>query len=339
MFRILAHGGERNLVRAECALDRHAIHFFRARPALRSAQDDHRPRWRAADLDLCAGLLSGKFSECPGCARSSDRVRRREVGARFRDRLLRRIQGCSQALCRTRSSSSSLVRACDRRAGDFVAIQMQNRQHRSVSRWIQELDALPASFERAGLSLAIADDASHDQIRIIERRSKGVDQRIAKFASLMHGVRRVRSAMARNTAGRRKRTKEKPHTVDVLGNFRMHFGISSFEVCAGVQGRPSVAGARNVNDICIRFPDQPVQMNVDEILPGRCAPMPQQARLDVFFCERLAQQRIIEEIDLADAEIIRGAPIAIASCSTARPRAARSVSHLRAVFRRALIFR
>ena len=39
--------------------------------------------------------------------------------------------------------------------------------------------------------------------------------------------------------------------------------------------------------------------------------MPQQARLDVLFYERLTEQRIIEEINLPDAKIIRGAPIAL----------------------------
>jgi hypothetical protein len=49
--------------------------------------------------------------------------------------------------------------SCDRGAGYFVAIQMQDRQHGSVARRIQELDSLPASFERAGLGFAVADDA------------------------------------------------------------------------------------------------------------------------------------------------------------------------------------
>src|ERR1700680_3422554 len=108
----------------------------------------------------------------------------------------------------------------------------------------------------------------------------------------MHGVWRMRSAVTGDASGRGKRTKEKAHTVDVLGNLRMHVGIRSFEVRASVKRRPSVAGSRDVNNICIGFADQPVQMHVDEILPGGCAPMPQQARLDVLFFERLTKQRI-----------------------------------------------
>jgi hypothetical protein len=43
VFGILADRCERNLVRAEGAFDRNPVDFFRARPALGRAQDDHRP--------------------------------------------------------------------------------------------------------------------------------------------------------------------------------------------------------------------------------------------------------------------------------------------------------
>ena len=92
----------------------------------------------------------------------------------------------------------------------------------------------------------------------------------------------MRPAVTRDASGRGKRTKQKPHAVDVLRNFRMHVGVSSFEIRAGVQRRPAVAGTRNINNICVRFADQPVQMHVDKILPGRRAPVPQQARLNVL---------------------------------------------------------
>jgi hypothetical protein len=43
MFRILAYGCERHLMRAECAFDRDPVHFLGAGPSLRCAKDDHRP--------------------------------------------------------------------------------------------------------------------------------------------------------------------------------------------------------------------------------------------------------------------------------------------------------
>ena len=48
---------DRDLVRAEAALDHLAVHLFRAGPALRRAQDDHRPLY-AAVVVVCAGFFA-----------------------------------------------------------------------------------------------------------------------------------------------------------------------------------------------------------------------------------------------------------------------------------------
>ncbi|MGY4446679.1 hypothetical protein ACVWZR_001339 [Bradyrhizobium sp. i1.3.1] len=47
--------------------------------------------------------------------------------------------------------------------------------------------------------------------------------------------------------------------------------------------------------------------------------MAEQARLDVLRPQRLAQQRIVEQIDLPDGEVVRGAPIAIEQIELAAP--------------------
>jgi hypothetical protein len=39
--------------------------------------------------------------------------------------------------------------------------------------------------------------------------------------------------------------------------------------------------------------------------------MPQQPRLDVLERQRLAQQRIREQVDLPDREVVRGAPVGV----------------------------
>ena len=67
----------------------------------------------------------------------------------------------------------------------------------------------------------------------------------------------------------------------------------------------------DVNDICIMLFDEPIQMNVDEILSRRSSPVPKQPWFDLFGLERLSQQGILEEVDLTDAQIIRGAPVAV----------------------------
>src|SRR5262249_18611524 len=52
-------------------------------------------------------------------------------------------------------------------------------------------------------------------------------------------------------------------------------------------------------------------MRVDEIEPRRRAPMAEQARLHMLEPQLLLEQRIGEEIDLADREVIGGTPIGV----------------------------
>ena len=60
--------------------------------------------------------------------------------------------------------------------GNFVAVQMQDRQHRAVGGGIEELVRVPARRQRAGLRFAVADDGSHDQIGIVKGRAERVAQ-------------------------------------------------------------------------------------------------------------------------------------------------------------------
>jgi hypothetical protein len=52
-------------------------------------------------------------------------------------------------------------------------------------------------------------------------------------------------------------------------------------------------------------------MGVQQVEARRRAPVPEQARLDVLWSQRLAEQRVAEEIDLADREVVRRAPIRV----------------------------
>src|SRR6202034_3186742 len=72
-----------------------------------------------------------------------------------------------------------------------------------------------------------------------------------------------------------------------------------------------MSGTGNINDVCIVFFDQPIQMNVNEVLSRGSSPVPEQPWFDLFGLERLSQQGIFEEVDLTDAQIIRGSPVAV----------------------------
>ena len=116
------------------------------------------------------------------------------------------------------------------RSGNFVAVQVQNRKDSAVPHRIEEVDGLPASFERTGLGFSVADDAGDDQIRIIESGSERVNQRIAEFPAFVHGIRDVRSAMAGHAARRRELPEKKPQAVLIWRDLRMNFGIRAFQI-------------------------------------------------------------------------------------------------------------
>ena len=81
----------------------------------------------------------------------------------------------------------------DRRIGDFIAVEMQDRQHRAVMHRIEKLVGMPAGCERSRFCFAVADDGGDDEVGVVEGRAEGVRQRIAKLAALMDRARASRA--------------------------------------------------------------------------------------------------------------------------------------------------
>ena len=76
--------------------------------------------------------------------------------------------------------------------------------------------------------------------------------------------------------------------------------------------RPApVARTDDANDICIAFSDEPVQVSKNEVHACRSSPMAQETLLDMFRAEWFPQQWILLKINLADCEVIGGAPVAV----------------------------
>src|SRR4029079_8576988 len=77
------------------------------------------------------------------------------------------------------------------------------------------------------------------------------------------------------------------------------------------QSRAAVTGPDHINHVEIVLFDQTIEVDIDKIEAGGCAPMSKQAWFDVLKYERRFEQRIILQIDLADREIVCGAPIGV----------------------------
>ena len=197
------------------------------------------------------------------------------------------------------------------RAGNLIAVQVQDRQHRAVAHRIKKFVALPATAQRAGLRFAIPHDARHEHVRIVERRSIGVQQRIAQLAPFIDRARQVRAGVARHTAGRGKLAEQNAYPGFVLRNVGMHFAVRPLQVRAGIQRRSAVPGPGDIDGVQLVFVDQPVDVHVDETEPGRGAPVSQQPRLDVLHLQRIAQQRVLAQINLSNRQVVSGAPVAV----------------------------
>lgn len=69
--------------------------------------------------------------------------------------------------------------------------------------------------------------------------------------------------------------------------------------------------ADDVNHVQIVLFDQSIEVNIDKVQSRRRAPMPQQPRLYMLARQWDFEQGIILEIDLANGEIVRSAPVGI----------------------------
>src|SRR5437867_385036 len=67
----------------------------------------------------------------------------------------------------------------ERRVGNLVAVEMQDRQHRAVGGRIEELVRMPRGGEWPRLRLAVAHDAGRDEIGVVEHGTERMAERVA----------------------------------------------------------------------------------------------------------------------------------------------------------------
>ena len=170
---------------------------------------------------------------------------------------------------------------------------------------------VPARGQRAGLGLAVADDAGDDQVGVVERRAEGVAEAVAQLAPLVDRARRLGSDVAGDAAREGELLEELLHPRHVLGDVRVDLAVGPLQVGVADQRRPAVAGSRDVDHVQVIFLDDPIQMDVDEVLPRSGPPVAQQPRLDVLELQRLAQERVVIKVDLADRQVIGGPPVGV----------------------------
>jgi hypothetical protein len=110
---------------------------------------------------------------------------------------------------------------------------------------------------------------------------------------------------------REKRTGQTAKAGFILADVGINFAVSAFKICIADDGGPAMPGAGNVNHVEVVFFNDPVQVRINEILPGRRAPMSEQHVLHIRECQRSLQQRVVVEIDLSNGQVIGGSPVGV----------------------------
>ena len=116
----------------------------------------------------------------------------------------------------------------------------------------------------------------------------------------MNGAWAFGRGVARYSARKRELFKQRLEASFILADLRVHLAVAAFEIGVGHHRRATVTGARNEDHVEIKFFDDPIQMCVNKVLPRCGAPMPKQHAFHVLKFQRLAQQRVVAQIHLAD---------------------------------------
>ena len=196
----------------------------------------------------------------------------------------------------------------DGRPRDLVAVQLQDRQDRSVAPGIEEGRDLPRRREGTRLGLAVTDDAGDEQVRVVEGGACRVHQRVAELAALVDAAGRLHADVARDAAGGGELPHQRGQSGEVLADAGVDLGVGALEVGVRHECGPAVSGTRDVEAVLPGLPDQPVQRDVHEGQRGTGAPVAQQAWLDVLDRQGLAQQRVGLEVDLRHRQVVGCVP-------------------------------
>src|SRR5580693_4823738 len=91
---------------------------------------------------------------------------------------------------------------------DLIAIQMKNGQHRSIPRGIEKLIGMPTGRERSGFGLSVSDNATGQQIRVVENRSIGVRDGVPQLSPFVNRAGSLGGGVTWDSSGERKLLEE-----------------------------------------------------------------------------------------------------------------------------------
>ena len=206
--------------------------------------------------------------------------------------------------------------------GDLVAVEVQDRQNDTVGCRIHELVGLPRGRERTGLGLAVAHHGHGQQARVVHDGAVGVAERVAELTALMDGTGRLGRKVARDAAGVGELAEELLQAGLVIGDVGANLAVSAVEQRLSGASGTTVTRAHQEDGILVVVGDETVDVSEQEVDARRGAPVANQAVLDVrttkiarltglLIDKVAAHQRVGAKVNLADGQVVRGAPIQV----------------------------
>ena len=122
---------------------------------------------------------------------------------------------------------------------------------------------------------------------------------------------RLRGDVAGDAAGEAELLEQPLHPLRVLADVRVDLAVGAFEVGVGDQRRAAVPRADDVDHVQVVALDDPVEVDAEHVQARRRAPVAEQPRLDVLALQRLLQERVVEQVDLADRQVVGGPPVGV----------------------------
>ena len=301
-------GRQRHLVRAPGALGLLAVDLLGARPALGSAEDDHR-------VERAGGLAGGDARLDVADLVEDGLEQRRE--ATVDGGMVLVVEAGDEVVGVVAHAAEELVALGvgdageNRGVGDLVAVEVQDRQDDAVGQRVHELVGLPGRGKRAGLGLAVAHDGHGEQARVVEHGAVGVGERVAKLAALVDGAGGLGRVVAGDAAGVGELAEELLEAGLVIGDVGTDLAIGAVEQGLRGAGGSAVAGAHQEDRVLLVVGDEAVDVTKEEVDARRGAPVAHEAVLHVLAGEAVLHERVGAEVDLAHGEVVRGAPVAV----------------------------
>ena len=132
-----------------------------------------------------------------------------------------------------------------------------------------------------------------------------------EFPALVDRPGRLRGAVAADPAGEAELLEQPLHPGRVPRHFQIDLGVRPLQVHVVHGPRPAVPRSAEVRHAQVMLLNEPVLVAVDRVQAGRRPPVAQESGLTCSPPERLAEEGVVEQVDLADGQVVGRPPVGV----------------------------